>query len=151
TIAFGALQLGNPGALNSSSPNSVTFGDRGATGTLSLNGNTVTVSGLTTNQQPANDVVQNGNALSAVLTVNNSGPNTYAGTLQDGPGGGSLGLAKSGGGTLTLGGNNAFTGGVTINAGNLQVGNPGALNSSSPNFVTFGPSSTGTLSLSGNS
>ncbi|HEV2972555.1 MAG TPA: autotransporter-associated beta strand repeat-containing protein [Pirellulales bacterium] len=152
TILFGTLQLGNPGALNSSSPNPVAFsnGSGGSTGTLSLNGNSVTVSGLTAATGGA-PVVQDANAASAVLTVNNSAANTYAGTLQDGPGGGSLGLTKSGSGTLTLGGNNTFTGGVTINAGNLQIGNPGALNSSAPNFVTFGPSSTGTLSLNGNS
>ena len=150
TITGGTLQLGNPGAINSSTPNAVAFSSD-SSGTLSLNGISAAISGLTTSALVGSPAVQNGNAASAVLTVNNSAANTFAGTLQDGPGGGNLGLTKSGSGTLTLSGNNTFTGGVTINAGNLQVGNPGALNSSSPNSVAFGPSSTGTLSLNGNS
>jgi fibronectin-binding autotransporter adhesin len=64
---------------------------------------------------------------------------------------GAGGLAKSGPGTLTLGGPNSFTGGVTINAGKLVLSNAGALNSISPNFVAFGPASTGGLVLNGNS
>ena len=52
---------------------------------------------------------------------------------------------------MTLNGNNTFTGGVTINAGNLVIGNVGALNSTTPNGVTFGSASTGTLSLNGKS
>ena len=58
-------------------------------------------------------------------------------------------------GTLTLGGSNTFTGGVTIADGDLRLASPGALNSSSPNAVTFTdnfvPTSPGMLSLQGNS
>jgi fibronectin-binding autotransporter adhesin len=150
TINAGTLQLANPGALNSSTPNSVTFGS-GSTGTLSLNGNSVTVPGLNTIATIGSPVIQNANAIAATLTVNNAGSDTYAGVLQDGSAGGALALVKNGAGTLTLGGNNGFTGGVTINAGTLQLVNPGALNSSNPNTVTFGPASTGILSLNGNS
>ena len=55
-------------------------------------------------------------------------------------------------GTSILSGNNTFTGGVTINAGTLQLGNAGALNNTvgSENAITFGASSTGVLSLNGN-
>ena len=59
------------------------------------------------------------------------------------------GLTKAGLGTMTLGGANTFTGGVTINAGILQLGNAGALNGTTPNVVTFGPASTGALNLNG--
>ena len=153
-IDFANLQLANPGALNSTAPNVVTFGGAlNGSAMLTLNGNSVAISGLATT--PGSDVahrfVQNGNAASATLTVNNSADFNFAGVLQNGAGGGVLSLVKSGSGTQTLSGANTFTGGVTINAGNLQLGNPGALNSTSPNAVNFGAASTGTLSLNGNS
>ena len=119
-INGGTLQVGNPGALNSSSPNSVAFSSN-SSGALSLNGASVTVSGLTTSAIVGTPVVQNGNVAPATLTVNTSAANTFAGTLQDGLGGGSLGLTVSGSGTLTLSGNNAFSGGMTINAGTVTL------------------------------
>ena len=126
-IDFANLQLANPGALNSSAPNAVTFGGAiNGTAMLTLNGNSVTISGLATT--PGSDVahrfVQDGNAASATLTINNSADFNFAGVLQNGAGGGTLSLVKSGSGTQTLSGANTFTGGLTINAGNLQLGNP---------------------------
>ena len=145
TINAGTLQVGNPGALNSSSPNSVAFSSN-SSGTLSLNGVSVTVSGLTTSAIVGTPVVQDGNAAGATLTVNNSAANTFAGTLQDGPGGGSLGLTKSGGGTLMLSGNNTFTGGLSIQAGTLRAGSATALGSTANNVSV---SNGATLDLAG--
>ncbi len=54
------------------------------------------------------------------LAFNRSGSSTFAGTLS-GPGT----LSKSGPGTVSLAGNVAHTGGTTIEAGTLQVGNGG--------------------------
>ena len=62
-----------------------------------------------------------------------------------------MALAKTGSGTWVLGGNNTFTGGVDIEAGILALANAGALNSTAPNVVSFGPASTGILALNGNS
>ncbi len=74
-------------ALNSTTPNAVSFGAN-STGALTLNGNSVTVSGLisfyVTDSQ---SLVQNVSSTPATLTVNNSFNNTYAGVLQDGAGG----------------------------------------------------------------
>ncbi|HEV2971100.1 MAG TPA: autotransporter-associated beta strand repeat-containing protein [Pirellulales bacterium] len=127
TISGGTLQVGNPGALNSSAPNSVAFSSTSfGTGILSLNGNSVTVSSLTSSAVVGTPVVQNANANGAFLTVNNLAANTFPGIVQDGPGGGSLGLTKSGVGTLTLSGNNTFTGGVSIQAGTLALGSASA-------------------------
>ena len=66
---------------------------------------------------------------------------------------GSGNITQAGTGTLILSGANTFTGGVTINAGWVQLGSAGALNSTagSENAVSFGASSTGVLSLNGNS
>ena len=55
--------------------------------------------------------------------------------------------------TLFLGGNNSFTGGVTINSGIVQMSSSGALNAATPQVVTFAanaPANT-TLRLAGNS
>jgi len=83
------------------------------------------------------------------LTGNNTGANTIAGVIGNGSAT-SLSLFKSGAGTWVLGGNNTFTGGVTVDGGTLRVGNAGALNSTTPNSVTFTAVSTGTLALNGN-
>jgi autotransporter-associated beta strand protein len=146
-ISAGTLQLGNAGALNAGGVNTVSF-DQGSTGILSLNGNSIAISNL-----GGSGSVENANATPAMLTINNNSvfTDTYAGVLQDGPGGGALALTKNGTGTLTLSGNNALTGGVTINAGKLVIGNVGALNSTTSNKVSFSSGSTGTLSLNGNS
>jgi autotransporter-associated beta strand protein len=135
TIINGMLQLGNVGALNSTTPSAVTF-DAASTGTLSLNGNSVTISGLSTNASPGSPVVQNASPSAATLTVNNAGSNTYAGVLQDGSGGGALSLFKSGAGTLTLSGANTFTGNLAVNAGALQL-NGGSLAANVVNQAAF--------------
>ncbi len=61
------------------------------------------------------------------------------------------GISTAGPGVLQLSGSNTFTGGVTINSGTLRLNNNGALNSGSPNALTFGSGSTGILQLNGNS
>ena len=111
TISAGTLQIGNPGTLNSAAPNVVTDN-----GTLTLNGNSVTVASLS-----GSGIVQNANAARATLTVavSNGGSASFAGTLQDGSGGGTLSLVVngSGNGEQNLSGVNTFTGGVTVNNG----------------------------------
>lgn len=53
-------------------------------------------------------------------------------------------------GTVVLGGNNTFTGGAIINAGELKLGSSSALNSTAPNTVTFNSNANvKTLSLNG--
>jgi fibronectin-binding autotransporter adhesin len=61
------------------------------------------------------------------------------------------GIIMNGFRTLVLNGNNSFTGGVTINSGVLRISNAGALNSATPQTVTFSSGSTGTLRLAGTS
>ena len=172
TINAGTLLLANAGALNASGTNTVAFGS-GSIGTLSLNGNNATISNLITSATPGSPVVQNASATAATLTIVNPSNNTFAGVLQDGPGGGALSIIKDGAGTLTLSGNNTFsggmyiksgtltlggnntlTGGVRIYAGELKLANTGALNASGANGVNFlAPpgGTTGTLTLNGNS
>lgn len=58
-----------------------------------------------------------------------------------------VGFRKTGAGVLSLGGNNTFTGGVTIDGGLVRLANAGALNSTTPNAVTL--NNNGVLQLNG--
>ena len=151
-ITGGVLHVGSTGALNSSSPNPVSFGPiTGNAAILDLAGNSVTVSALDTGANVGNYSVENQSTTPVNLTVNNPGNSTFNGILGGFSDPGALSLTKAGAGTLTLGAQDGFTGGVTINAGTLRLGNPAALNPFSPNAVVFGPGSTGALSINGNS
>jgi fibronectin-binding autotransporter adhesin len=138
-IDAGVVRLANPGALNSTTPNAVAF-DASSTGTLRLNGIGVTISGLSTDPTtPGTPVVENANSTAATLTISNASDNTYAGVIQDGSGGGALSLAKAGAGTLTLLGNNTFTGPVLVTGGTLIL--------AGTNQFPFANVSSGTLSM----
>ncbi|CAN5412605.1 autotransporter-associated beta strand repeat-containing protein [soil metagenome] len=149
TINGGVVVLGNADALNSTTPNTVVFGSNVAAGTsLRLNGNSVTFPSLTSDLfVPGLPTVENANATPVALTMNNLLDNTFAGVLQNGTGGGALSLVKNNIGILTLSGDNGFTGGVTINAGIIRAGHMGALNTTTPNSVTFGPGAVAGTSL----
>ncbi|HEX8916525.1 MAG TPA: autotransporter-associated beta strand repeat-containing protein [Humisphaera sp.] len=129
TLNGGTVQLANAGALNAGAPVAVAFGS-GSTGVLQLNGNAVTVAGLATNATVGTPVVENAGGTAATLTVNLAGGSqTFAGVLRDqaAAGGAALGLTKSGGGTLTLSGTNAYTGATTVSAGVLAVSSAAGL------------------------
>jgi len=99
-----------------------------------------------------NAVVENtetqANALNSILTVDVSGANAYSynGYLRsfNSTGTGTLALIKNGTGTQILGGTQiTYTGGTTINAGQLELNGASAF--ASP--VTFGSGSTATLQI----
>jgi len=121
----GSLTLGAAGALGTG--NSLAFGS-GASGEFKLAGNSATLSGLTTHATVGTPTVVNGvSATTATLTVDlASGTQTFAGVLADGSLG-TLAFAKSGAGTFILTGANTLTGGTTVSAGTLQVGQGGSL------------------------
>ena len=124
TINGGILQLANAGALNSAVSNSLSFGPSAAVGTkLQLNGNSITLSSLSTHATPGTVILENGSASAATLTINQAGNTSFAGTLQNqaGGGGGALSLIKTGVGTLTLSGTNTYTGSTTISGGTLAL------------------------------
>ena len=66
------------------------------------------------------------------LTVGSNNNSTEVSGIITGDGGS---LVKVGSGTLTLTGNNTYTGGTTINAGTLQIGNGGTTGSVAGNIT----------------
>ncbi len=99
----------------------------GPGGTLKLNGHSTAVGGINS-AFAGSGIITNGGASDALLTVDTSKlglPSTFAGVIQDGSGGGKLGLDLAGGGLL-LSGANTYSGGTTISGGLLQLGNGGS-------------------------
>ena len=146
TINGGVVQLNNPGALNSTTPNSVTLTSSGTAGQpaprLRLNGNSVTIGALnSTGGAGANPaLVENNSATAAsTLTVNIASNPIFDGILQNGDAA-ALSLATTGAGTFTLTGANTYTGSTTVGAGGtLQVGNGGATGAISGSSGISGP------------
>jgi fibronectin-binding autotransporter adhesin len=167
TVNAGNLLLGNANALNG---NDVVFGGSSEyhdvdnislvlqNGTLSLNGNNATAGSLASSTDSSGTaVVRNagGSAVSnTTFTLNGAASTSFAGTIIDGTGGGTLGLTKSGSGTQALTGANSFTGVTTLSGGKLSVatignggvtGNLGAATAAAGNLVFDG----GTLQYTG--
>lgn len=115
TISGGTLTLDDTDALAGSTLDYDSFG-----GTLSFGSLTeATLGGLKGDQDLE---LMNSQSGAVALTVGNNGTDTtYSGNLTGGDS-----LTKTGAGTLTLAGvNNTYSGGTTISAGTLQVGNDG--------------------------
>jgi autotransporter-associated beta strand protein len=95
----GSLVKNGTGNVTLSGPNSYTGGTTVNSGTLT--GTTTSIQG---------NVLNNG-----IVQFNQATNGTYAGTIS-----GNGAVIKSGAGTVTLNGNNLYTGGTAINAGTLQ-------------------------------
>ena len=108
----------------------------GGTAWWDLQGNSQAVAGLQSIAGASQSYVQSTGG-AAILTINNAGAYTYAGTIQNGIGG-TLGLVVAGPGTQVLSGANNYTGGTTVSGGQLNINNNSAVGS-------------GTLTMSGGS
>ncbi|HJR56016.1 MAG TPA: autotransporter-associated beta strand repeat-containing protein [Rhizomicrobium sp.] len=124
-INAGTFRAGNNG-LNSQSDFTIAAG-----GTLDLMG----LNGVVKSLSGAGTVTNSNPFFGSLLQVNSSGSATFSGVIQNGSGPG-IRLTKTGAGTLTLTGENTYTGETAINAGILQVGNGGATGSVAGNIVT---------------
>ena len=126
TIGGGVLQLGSAAAIPTGAvAGNVVFNNGADSAVLDLNGNNATINGLS---QPSlsttNMVINSLSGGTVTLTAgNNNSTSTFGGVLANNTGsGGVLALTKIGLGTLTLMGNQTYTGATTISGGGLQLG-----------------------------
>ncbi len=155
TISFGTVVIGaNSGATTGVIPHGSGFGDvsinggNGGNATLDLHGLNATIDALNsvTGTESQDFITNSSTTAASILTVGDNGDNgTYGGVIQDG-GTENIGLAKIGAGTQVLTGSNNYSGGTTVSAGTLQMGNGSALGSSSGNLTV----NSGLLDLNGN-
>lgn len=153
-VSGGQLMLGGAGAIPTGSAVDIASGASiNLTGYYAPGDTNRTIGGLT----GAGILYGSG----GTVTVNKaSGSDIFSGDIQGGQG-----LIKSGSGTLVLSGSNSYTGGTTISAGTLQIGDGGTTGSingaitnnaalvyNRSNNLTQGGviSGTGTLAKSGN-
>ncbi|MBN8419154.1 MAG: autotransporter-associated beta strand repeat-containing protein [Verrucomicrobia bacterium] len=135
--AGGVLSLNTPGsnAAYGTANGALVFGAAATSGTkFQLNGNNLTLAGLSTNgPAPGSATVENGSTTAATLTIALAAgtSNTYAGTLRNG-GTGALALTLNGAAdsVLTLSGVNTFTGATTVTSGSLVLAHSLALQGS---------------------
>ncbi len=123
-IENGILITGNTGAFNTTTPNKIILGKSTTSGTLRINGNSVTIGGLSTSGSGTSNIVENGSASNATLTINNGTGNVFGGVIQNGSTG-TLSIIKNGSGLLQLNALNTYTGNTTINAGTVQLNRTG--------------------------
>jgi len=114
TVTNGILQLGIANGAPSTGALTVA-----ASGTFEMAGFAQTVASLN-----GSGVLTDSNA-SAVFTANDTASDTFSGAIT-----GTLSLVKGSTGTLTLSGDNTYTGATTVSAGTLQLSNVNALGSS---------------------
>ena len=112
TISAGTLRIAGLGAGIPNTSNVV------IDGTLDLNGNNETVGSLTGSGRILSNT---GGAVT--FTAGTTTSTTFTGTIEDGSG--TVAFTKAGTGTLTLSGNNSYSGLTTINAGMLKLGAAG--------------------------
>ncbi|MGO9115107.1 MAG: beta strand repeat-containing protein [Thermoguttaceae bacterium] len=136
TLNDGTFSLSADNAIDANSAVNIS----GAT--LDLNGHSITIGSLSGSAGTITD--SNAIAGTSTLTVNQTATASFSGTLADGATR-RLALIKSGSGALTLNSANTYTGGTTINAGTITLGNATALGSGS--LALNG----GLLDLNGNS
>jgi autotransporter-associated beta strand protein len=145
TVNAGTLMLGSGGSLASAGALTVSGG------TFDLAGNNQTVSALSDGGASTGTITASTGA--STLTINNTTPGTFSGTITDNNAvnGASLALYIEGSSSVTLSGSNNFTGGTTLTSGTLIAANDYALgNATSQNpsaGLTLSPSSSGTATV----
>ncbi|MEZ0390170.1 MAG: beta strand repeat-containing protein, partial [Verrucomicrobium sp.] len=153
TLSQGRLVVSSLGALNATTPNAVSFESNGSEKILSVQGTNVLAGGLISTGGAGSIITENGGATDATLTLVVNTNRSYGGVIQDGAGGGKLGINMSGTAVQTLTGTGTYTGATTLTSGTLRLDFSGAgaptsnIASSSSTLVAAG----GTLNVVGSS
>lgn len=132
------VRIDNAGALNSTTPNRVTFASSALVKNLSLNGNSITIASLLSTAGVGAGTVRNESATAAALTISSTTNTVFAGTLADGSGAGALAVIITGVSAQGLSGTNTFTGGLTLNQGGLNLNSATALGATASTFTING-------------
>ncbi len=137
TISFNSRTTGGDAIITTNSGGKVFFFDESTGGNARIitnAGGTFDASPITSAGLSAGSIEGSGSYFlgSKMLTVGSNNMSTVvSGVVSDGGTGGGAGgsLVKVGSGTMVLTGTNTYTGGTTINAGTLQLGNGGTTGS----------------------
>jgi autotransporter-associated beta strand protein len=135
-VQQGLLKVGVSGALPQATQ--LVLGSGANSGAVDLNGFDATVGGLSSAGTGTANVIGNSSANPITLTVTNSS-GVFNGAIRDGfngaPSGGTVALTIQGG-TLTLAGDNTYTGQTSISPdATLQIGNGGATGTIGNTFI----------------
>jgi autotransporter-associated beta strand protein len=128
TIADQSISIG--GNLNVTGGN-FAIGGQSVTvaGTINVGAGSVATVGATPSATglAGTGTISNGSAPNGAIVVNTTVNSTFGGTIENGAGGGTLGLTKQGAATLTLAGNSTYSGNTALQAGTLVMAHPNAL------------------------
>jgi fibronectin-binding autotransporter adhesin len=123
----------NPGPLAGLVGSAVAGDLTVAGGTLEIGQYDFTAGGLA-----GSGTIANGSATTRWLAVTNTAANTFAGSLQDGSGGGLLGFSKGGDGTMTLTGSSSYGDVTTVAGGTLTFAGNGSIANSRSYVIASG-------------
>ncbi len=127
-IQAGTLQLGIFFAFPDNT--AVTLGSGSSSGTFDLDGQSITVSSLSTSGTGTSNIIGNSSTGAPSGLTYAGGISTFGGSIVDVIGAGTQMTSLTvNSGTLILTGANTFTGGTTISGGTLQIGNGGTTGS----------------------
>lgn len=145
TLSGGSLLLSNGGVIQTAAGNgnhtdtiSTAIAIQDDNGAAAFTANATSGSSILSISGGVTGVSTAGNTTVLTLNGTNTANNSVSGVIGNGAGGGAVALVKSGNGTWTLSGANTFTGGVTLNAGTLNLNNNASLGASSGLFVING-------------
>jgi fibronectin-binding autotransporter adhesin len=121
TISAGTLKLGVANAIpDGGGKGDLVMNPSSGTATFDLGGFSETINGFSNSGAGSSVVDNSASSTTPTLTVGgNNVTSTFSGVIQNTAG--TLALTKTGTGTLTLSGANAFGGNTTINAGSLSI------------------------------
>jgi autotransporter-associated beta strand protein len=127
-INNGGVEVGNINAGALTVNGEISVGTMGTTGTLTLNIGTISANTISIG---ANGIYSDTSSGTIILTGSNATINVVSGAkiVVNSQVTGTSGLIKGSLGTLTLAGNNTYSGGTTVSLGTLQVGNGGTTGS----------------------